>query len=159
MPPPVGLADGRLFFTRHDEKIGRELWVLDPGATAQTVGTGCGRGARLATLAATDPVSGGSVRVTGTETFPNAACALLLGVGNDRPVPLGSGCWSHVDLSRFFLVLDSFFGRAATWTRSYPVPGDPSLIGVRAMLEGWYLGTDAPSGFETTNGVRLTFGP
>jgi hypothetical protein len=45
----------------------------------------------------------------------------------------------------------------STFATSLPVPPDPSLRGIVAAVQGVFLGTDAPLGFDQSNGILLRF--
>jgi hypothetical protein len=126
-------------------------------AHAHAIGRSCGAPARATTLAATDPVLGQNSTLSGTQALPGSAGVLFLGLPAPRSFPVLS------DVCRWYLAPPMFFLGAvgvttSTWSSTLPIPNDASLIGALVRVQGVFVPTDAPNGFDVTNGVNLHLG-
>ncbi|MEM7204696.1 MAG: ELWxxDGT repeat protein [Planctomycetota bacterium] len=153
-PRAMLLSRGRVLFSADDNLLGRELWSVDPGATAQPVGAACGGGAPPQ-LATDDPVLGGIVTVT-TRAPPTSAGAVLLGL----PVPaqpLGSGCFLYLAPATSTVLAPVPAGPSR---RSFaiPLPQAVALAGVRVSLQAVLAPSTAPLGADLSNAVWWTLG-
>jgi len=146
-----------ILFGAMDPIAGTELWVLDPGATAQSFGRGCGASTPPPALHASDPVLGGTMLVSGGNAPPKTAGVLLLSAPTTASLALGAGCRIYVDPASIALAA-GFLVAKPDWTLPFFLPNDASLHGVRADLQALMGPTAAPLGFELTNGVLLTLG-
>ena len=156
-PRPAGLSRGLLYFRHDDGKRGAELWVLDPGATAQSIGYGCGVASRVPKITASDPVLGRRANVRGTNAPAGSLAALLCSARPRSPAPLGYGCTSYVSTGSF-AILSAFAVRQSTWMQSTPLPNDPRLLGARSVVQTWFFATKSALGLESSNAVLWTLG-
>ncbi|MEM7202590.1 MAG: hypothetical protein AAF628_20145 [Planctomycetota bacterium] len=149
--PAVVLSRGVVLFAADDGQRGRELWRVDPGATAQSLGFGCG-----ATLLSEDPVIGTTVAVTGTAQ-PGATGALLLS-GIAPPIRLGGApCQLVVDPGTVAMIAAPT-APAGSWRADLPLPNAGALIGVRAAVQAVFAGSALPPGADLTGGSYWTLG-
>ncbi len=155
--PAFTLSAGRVLFAADDGVHGSEPWILDPGATAQVVGAGCGAG-RAPSLRATDPVIGQAAQIEGADAPAGAAGFLLLGAPAPGLALPGSPCFAYVSPLGMSVVATFAVGATSTWSTSLFVPNAPALRGVGVALQAVMGFTAMPLGIDVTNGVRWTLG-
>ena len=145
-----------LYFMADDSQAGRELWVVDLGATAQPVGVSCADPTQMLRLSSDDPVLGTTVVVTGAGSLPGTSGALLLGAPGVG-FPLASACYFYLQPAGL-AVLAPVQAVGSSWTVSVPLPNVPALAGVRAGLQAVLGPTSVPVGADVTNSVLWTLG-
>lgn len=157
-PTIFPLSSGKLFFSAEHQTSGRELWCIDPGATAQPVGSGRSTVGAPPALRATDPVLGSTMTVTLDGAPSGTAGYLLLCPPAPQPYDLGNGYLAYVDPTFIFFfsgLKPNTQGKASLFL---PVPNVPALDGYRFMLQAWVGPTGSPYGIDFSNGVYLTLG-
>ncbi len=83
---------------------------------------------------------------------------VLLGAKPDRPGSIaGTNCWVYFD-PRSFDALLTFPATSSSWTRGLPLPADPGLKGLTAVIQAAWGPTTTPLFADLTNGVFLTLG-
>ncbi len=148
--PPL-LFRGKVLLTMNDVLHGAEPWIVDTGATARKVGRPSG----TAELECGDPVLGGILPLAFTGVPAGAVPILLAGLPGKAAVPLSRGAEFYLDPSAGLLFSGILPGGRTTW----PLPGNPSLAGLRLGLQGLAFPTGVPPlGADFTNGVFLTLG-
>lgn len=148
------LSRGSVLFTADDGATGVELYRFDPGASVQRVGTSCG--STRPDLAATDPVLGKTIRLSADRAPLQTIGLLKLGFPDPAPIAL-PGCFSYVDLRRFYLDLGVQFVTSPRWSVAVPVPNDAGLLGAGIAVQAWYVRVE-PLAFELSNGLYATLG-
>jgi ELWxxDGT repeat protein len=156
-PDDLTLCCGELLLVADDGWIGRELWKLNPGATAEPFGLGCGKGPRTPSFRGSDPAIGTTMTLSGHDAMPLSAGIVLLGLEGAAPIPLGFGCRLYLAPSPLITLLAVGIG-GSSWSVGLPIPNDASLIGGKAALQTLMAPTDGGLGFDLTNGLRLVFG-
>jgi ELWxxDGT repeat protein len=154
VPERFTVSGGRLLFTANDGVSGQELWVIDPGGTAERVGLPCGSGADLT---ATDPVLGAVMVVSGSRAPSSAIGFVLIGLPQAPLAITSVPCFLYLQPPSF-AVLSSFSTAGATWSLPVPIPNAGSLQGLSFALQAVLAPTTSASGFDTTNGVFATLG-
>jgi len=154
LPTFVTLAGGRILFAGDSASSGRELWVVDPGATAQSTGAGCSHRTAVPSLTMSDPVLGGAALLRGFDAPLPSAAVLVLGPRPASNAYLGASCYLYVNLP-LSVVLGVVLPTGPSWSLPVFVPPSSSLTGVRAVLQAVYV---APVGLEFSNAVVLTLG-
>lgn len=131
---------------------------MDPGASSQVFGVGCANG-RIPSLHATDPILGGTLRISVEGTQGRAAGVLVI-----SPIPVRAQpfpkvrCTLYADLS---IVIPALFrtGPDGSWRASFPMPNAPGLNGAWSILQaGVGLGPSAVDS-ALTPAVRAQLGP
>ena len=150
--PVFAVSRGKVYLAADDGVHGREPWVVDNGATATSIGRGCGS----TSLTATDPILGQKMTIAGKTKVPNAIHVLLLGVPHDSPIRIVGNCTSYLRLTT--LALLHVTPQTLSWTVPALIPNDKNLIGGTATMQTWVLPASFPKGFELSNGVNLSFG-
>jgi ELWxxDGT repeat protein len=150
---PLG---GNLVFLANTPATGIEPFAVPLDAHGQAVGTACGAPARATTLAATDPVLGGTCTLSGREAFPGSAGVLFCGTPAAAPIPFGACRWLLSPASFFFLAAVPTSG--TTWSMALPIPNDLALVRVLLRAQGVFAVTDAPGGFDVSNAANLNLG-
>ena len=89
----MALCRGRVLLGARQSSVGDEIYTLDPGASVQRVGDGCGTGLRTPQFAATDPVLGLTMTLDG-RAAPAPSVGVVLG-GVPAPIPFGNGGETH----------------------------------------------------------------
>jgi ELWxxDGT repeat protein len=156
-PDDLVLFDGKIFFAAQTKETGRELFSYDPGGMAISIGFGCSARALTPIIETTDPVLGSTVEVTGKNSPLLSVGYLNLGFLADKPVDFGLGCTVYLDTAQPIALIGVVDVKNSTWTESFDVPNDPSLIGQPFVLQAAYLFTLVPS-FELSNAVSLNVG-
>jgi len=152
------LSGGKLFFRANDGAKGIELWALKPGATGQSIGHGCPPSG-APTLAATDPVLGGSITVA-AKGRPGAGLALLVGLKNN-PVAtgIGLGCHLYVDPNKSPILLFFTPANDGSWKLTTKIPNSAAAVGLEVMLQvGYGPSGTLPLGVDLSPGMKLTLG-
>jgi len=152
LPGSFVLSSGRVIFVADDGMHGAEPWVIEPGATSQSIGLRCARSGTAPRLGATDPVLGGSTRLTATNGPAATAGFLILGLRNGAPIGV-LGCTLYVGLPLGWMPLT-----VPTAQGDLAVPSDPSLAGALIAIQAWYFPTDGTPAPSASNGVYLTLG-
>ncbi|MEM7203709.1 MAG: ELWxxDGT repeat protein [Planctomycetota bacterium] len=155
-PRGLTLSNGRVLFAATDNVVGRELWAVHPGATAQPVGESCADPAQLLRLAAGDPALGALVQIRVLGALPGTAGALLLGPPSSA-VAVGSGCSLYLNPAGL-ATLAPIVASSSAWAVSVRLPTTPELTGVRTSLQAILGPTPAPLGADLTNAVFWTLG-
>ena len=159
-PLQASLVRGRLVFDAWDATYGVEPFAYWPGATAQAIGWSCGTTqptVRRSQLAASDPVLGGVIQFEGSDAPGGALGSIFLGFPAPSPIPLGGECRSWIDLNAY-IALPPFWNTAGAWQSNLAIPLDPAFQGVSLVAQCFYVGSNAPLGYEASNGVMLGFG-
>lgn len=151
------LLGSLVFFSADDGVNGRELWVVDNGATASSAGAGIGVPGRKPFQFSTDPLIGQISSLAGGNAFPGASGFVLLGLPAIAPLRLPSGHEFYFDFSAPVPTLHAFTA-TASWSHSVLIPAVPSFAGASLMVQTGFLGTDNPTGLDLTNGVHWTLG-
>ena len=155
-PRGITLSGGRLLFSADDNYRGRELWMFDPGATAQPVGIGCASPGVVPRLDSDDPVLGATAVVRGTGAMPGTAGALLLSVPR-APLSLAPGCFLYLDTTSLAILTPVVAG-GSSWSVPVPVPATPTLLRLRVGLQAALGPTAASLGADLTNALFWTIG-
>jgi ELWxxDGT repeat protein len=157
-PLYMTLSGGKLFFRATDGRKGYELWMVDPGATGQSIGQGCPVPG-TPSLTSTDPVLGGNVTLSASGK-PGIGLALLLGVRqNPLSTSVGFGCHVYVDITTPHIL--QFYTPAAngSWKLNLAVPNNAALKGVEVMAQVGYGPTGTlPFGIDLSPAMKLTLG-
>jgi ELWxxDGT repeat protein len=150
-------SGGRLVFSAQQVQTGRELWVLDLPATAQSFGHGCASSGRQPTLLATDPVLGANLGLRGEEGVGPAAAVVFVGRPTTTPGLLAPGCEVYLEPTLLVPLLTvPVSGRR--WSTILPIPNDQSLAGAKLVLQAFLAPSGSPLGFDSTNAVLLVLG-
>ncbi len=149
--------DGKLLFNAVDSSLGRELFVLDVGASSSTVGRGWGEAGRDLRLEATDPVLAGTMLVKGTNANLLGNTAVLLSWPTVQPSPLIGGLFAHVALGNS-ATLSQFTSAGSNWQVPVSIPNIPGMSGITLVMQAIQWPARTPVGFEGSNAVRITFG-
>ena len=150
------LVNGRIIFTADDLKFGNELWVLDPGATAQVLGLGCTPRGIAPTLQGSDPVLGGNMRLDGNNARSSAGLLLI----STRALPsiaLRAGCRIFLALPNL-TVLASFPVTNGKWSLPLFIPNQKSLLGLQVAVQSFHPNSSSALGFDLSNGLLLSLG-
>jgi len=129
------------------------LNISESSAVATTFGTSCG--AFPIALAGLPPRLGqiGTLSVSGAR--PNAAG--IMGFGGVPAVPGAIGaCPLYIDVAGPTFVINTFASDATgSWSYTDTLPSDPSIACLTIAVQAATL---HPDGFESSNGLQLTFG-
>jgi ELWxxDGT repeat protein len=151
-PGAMALVGGELLFAATGPDGDRELYRYSlPGAHVVDLGFG-GNGAGLA---ATSPLVGGSMVATVTDAPAGSIGLLLMSArasANATLVLPGNASW--IDATSFLILGVSSL---PTWAVASTIPLDPSLTGLEANLQAWFLPPEILPAL-TSNGLRLVFG-
>ena len=150
------LFNGKLIFAADDPEIGRELWVLDPGATTQSLGLACSTQMSSPTLDGSDPVLGGNMLLKGKNASGNAGLLLL----STRSVPslsISASCTTALAPANL-MILGTFPVTNGTWTVPMFIPNLKSLIGLQVVLQALHPNSSSALGFDLSNGLLLSLG-
>jgi ELWxxDGT repeat protein len=153
-PTDLALSHGRLMFSADNGVFGRELWSVDPGATAQKVGRGSVVPGRNPRLRASDPVTGQTMTMTAEGGMPGGSGLLVIGLSSPTVQSL-AGLRIYFDLQAPFFSLPMQLDGNGTATLGVSIPAN--LTGL-ATVQSAFLATNAPQGIDVTNGVILSFG-
>lgn len=152
----IAHVNGGVYWNANHELYGDEpTWMAFDRGNSQPIGTSCGL---LETrLAASDAVLGQSLTLRGTGVFAGALGLVVIMLPAVPPIPFGPTCFAYGDPSFAFTV--GVFGVSGpTWNLGVALPGDPSVLGMRVVFQGAYLGGSTPGGLVTTNGVLSQVG-
>jgi len=148
--------NGRAYFGANDGTKGTEIWYVDNGATAIPIGDVMDGTA----MAATDPVLGKNITISGTTTVTNPLNVVCLGIADSQPKSLGTfvpGSYAYFQLTNFFVIVGNIPGKA--FATVLGVPNDPTLIGDSAVLQVYSLDAkNFPAKTQVSNGVHITMG-
>ena len=97
-PAFLAVNQGTLFLRAKTIYVGAELFKIEIGASAQSIGTGCSANGVAPTLVATDPVWNGSLSFRVGSAPSNASGILLLGLPGG-PTAIGGGCLLHLNVA------------------------------------------------------------
>lgn len=153
--PPV-LSGGKVLLAATTSLTGRELYRYDAGATAQTLGRGCGIAPPYPRLTANDPVLGLTCVLRG-ELFPDDRTALVVVAPPATPLELSPGCQLYVDLAQP-VATHTLHTSGSRWDLRFAVPCDPALAGVVLAAQAWVGPASTPLGLEFASAVYLTLG-
>ncbi|MBI5852928.1 MAG: hypothetical protein HZB39_18110 [Planctomycetes bacterium] len=159
LQPEYSSAGGRIFFTKADPRAGREPHVIDAGAAVHRLSEGCGIGARRAELwASLGGSPGGGLAIEGRSSAGSVA-QLVLSAPPMRPLafPQNGPCTLDVDPNAWVLLASMPIANDR-FAQSWPLPDDPALYGLQAVVQGFVGPTNAPLGADFTNGLLLTIG-
>ncbi len=157
-PDGFVLSRGRVVFAADGDAAGRELWSVDPGASVQSIGRGCGGGTRVPRLSMDDPVLGAPIRFHGRDAFVGSSVNLFVAGGHPRPLSLGASCRVFVDPSSMALV-GAWPVTASTWSNTVgAVPNLAALVGAPLSAQALFAPTDAARGFDLSGGLWLVVG-
>ncbi len=151
-------AGGNLYFVANDGANGGELYTVGNDGTSSYLGAGCGTATRVPTISATDPVLGKTMTMEGTDAYVGSTRFLVMGLPSLSGLTVSTGCTSWVDLTIPHVIFGISKMTTSTWSLGLPIPSSTSYAGVQVALQGWYLPTDAPAGWDLTNGLLLTVG-
>ncbi len=156
--PVNALVGGRLLVSARDPVLGRELTVIDPGATSQSTGVGCGSvlGTPPRMEGVTDPVLAGALVLDVAGRVSGAAGLLLVGVPGKPSLARSPACYSH--LAAAPLVAWPAMSTANGFRAQLPVPNSPALLGVRIVAHAVSGVVGVPGSFAMSNPVRATLG-
>ena len=129
------------------------LNISESSAVATTFGTSCG--AFPIALAGLPPRLGqiGTLSVSGAR--PNAAGILAFGGVPSVPGAIGA-CPLYIDVAGPTFVVNTFASDATgSWSYTDTLPSDPSIACLTIAVQAATL---HPDGFESSNGLQLTFG-
>jgi ELWxxDGT repeat protein len=155
---PLGVFGNDLMLFAGDGLTGIELWSVDTGATAQTVGVPCGGARGGPRLAVPDPVLGSILTADGTNIVNGSFAFLMLGLPAATPFAvLGSDCWLEMEPGTISAT-GVFPVSAGAVQFLVPVPNLTALTGLRFVLQAAATPTPAPWGWDVTNGVAVTIG-
>lgn len=157
-PDGFVLSRGRVVFAAEGDAAGRELWAIDPGASVQTIGRGCGAGTRVPRLAMDDPVLGAPIRFRGRNAFVASSVNLFVAGGHSRPLSLGADCRVFVDPASMALIGAAPVAAAAWSHTAGAVPNVAALVGIPLSAQALFAPTDATRGFDLSGGLRLVLG-
>ena len=149
-------ANGLAYVAMLDPVAGIEPHVIDLESSIEPLSRGCGAPGREAELyASLGPAPQGGLNVEGHSLAGNMAL-VFLSAPPLRPTPFPSAgrCILDVDPNAFVVLLQTPLtnGRFA---RSWPLPAEPALRGVSAVLQAAFAPTNAPLGFDLSNGLLV----
>ncbi len=153
-PTGMTLSSGALLFGADDATRGRELWLVEPGATSQPVGQGCLSGSPALRLWADDPVLGATAFVRGSGARPGTSGALLLGSPRP-PTELAPGCSLYLNLEGL-VILASLAPTTGDWSLPIPLPLSTALHGVHVGLQAVLGPAPTTLGADLTSSVVWT---
>jgi Regulator of chromosome condensation (RCC1) repeat len=126
-------------------------------AAVAAVGAGCG-GVGMPVFGCNAPRIGQNLNFTLAQVTPNASGSLFYSGVPPAPTVLGSGCIVELDLATFAAFTSVVASPVGSWTASFGVPYDPSLVGLQFALQIALFGTTGPLGFDLSNGLITTVG-
>ena len=136
---------------QHDT-VGR----YDVAASVVSVGTGCG-GAGTPSLAYDVPKLGATVTFALTNGTPSTSGAQLSSLVPAAPTFFG-GCFIQVDPLAASLLFPVTTDALGSWSVSFIVSNDPTLVGQRFVTQILLYGTNGPHGIDLTNGLIVMAG-
>ncbi len=148
---------GKVYFDHDDGVHGREPWVVSAGATAKTLGEGCGVGPRTPWLAASDPVLGRAWTFSGGGGPTGSIGLAVLGVPAVWPTRLAGHCVDYLRPASLSVVKSTSRADLA-WQQSTALPNDPALNGLQLGLQYWVGPSSNPLGVESSPMVWLSLG-
>ena len=152
------LTAGRLVLGLESGNIGSELFGIDlvanGQASAQLRGIPCGAQTG-ATLRASDPVLGGTLRITGSNAPAGTSGVLSMSLAQ-APIPI-SGCDFYLDVNSLF-VIGTGVQSAGNWRLNFPVPNLASLLRVPVVFQCGFGPTVGALGMDLTNGAFVVVG-
>jgi hypothetical protein len=153
---------GKLVFLAEDPVLGHQPHALDLWASTKAIGNGCARGNAEPTLAATDPILGGTLQVDLSSSHATQGALLVFGLPHAsalQQVRFPGGCVVLFDaaMPTFAVPLRTDATGAARLTASLPLL--PALIGARVVVQA-AAGATATPPFRTdlSAGVELKLG-
>ncbi|MBK8979296.1 MAG: hypothetical protein IPM29_25645 [Planctomycetes bacterium] len=148
-------AAGQVFVDHDDVVHGNEPWVVSTGATAQSIGTGCGVGTRVPLLEASDPVLGGQWLLRGGEGPLGSTGVVMLGAPAGDPAGFGSGCTNYVEPVGAALL--AFIAQAdRDWAIRSPLPTATVLVGAQLAAQLYCWPSTNALGVEFSNALWLS---
>ncbi|MCC6783440.1 MAG: hypothetical protein IT457_11415 [Planctomycetes bacterium] len=132
VPPALGI--NRIYFRARDGVHGVELWSMPAMAASVPFGAACpGTGGLSPVLsgASAPRIGNAAYAIELADAVPGSA-ALLLASLAATSLPLGGGCWLHVDSPPIIWPVSTGSGAALI---SFPIPPIPSLAGQRILAQ------------------------
>jgi ELWxxDGT repeat protein len=148
---------GRLVWSGGTQATGTEPWAMPMPGIAHPRGQGCGTPSRKPAHFSTDPVLGTTIGLEGQNGYPGAVGFVVLGFAAAVPLPVSPTCSVQLDLSSTFL-MPPFQVVAGSWNVPLAIPNRAALTGLFLMSQTAFVGTDAPTGLEFSNGLELVLG-
>ncbi len=143
--------DGRVLFVADDGRSGREPWVFDPGAVAVRLGYPCG--VATASLTATDPLLGASLRIDCAHDSGGILAGVLL-----LSLPIQTvfeGCALFADPSQLSVPLAM---PAGAFRVDLFVPNAARFVGIVLHTQALVGLFAAPPGWALSNAMALRLG-
>ena len=134
--------------------FGHEAFTLDLGATAVTVGLGCGPRAVTPTLRSGAPRLGAITRVQGDELPGAGAAALMFAARAAQPSLLSSRCALYGNLATGAVVVPLPLANGR-FDVALSVPALPQLVSVKLSVQA---AVGSTAGLELTNGLDWSLG-
>lgn len=158
-PRDFRVLRGRVLFTADDQRTGRELHVLELGASSLPGGEGCSAARPTAQLWADDPRLGAQVRLGLRGAPARTSAVLAIGVPRLRGVHLGSGCELWPDFGKAVVLLGLQSDGQGVWSLQAAVPNSPASQGLDLSAQ-MALGPSStlPLGLDLSNAVDLQLG-
>ncbi|MFT4843467.1 MAG: ELWxxDGT repeat protein [Planctomycetota bacterium] len=149
----AGPAGGAVVWFSDDGVNGVEPWVMQlPGSSRLERDYG------PADLLASDPVLGGSLDVALSKMAPGQLGVVALGL----PVAVGPallpGRHLHFDPLTAIVLTIAVPGSSGSWAGSFPLPNQPSAVGLDAVLQPVFVSTSSPLVLDVGPAWWLSFG-
>ena len=154
-PSVLALGNGQLMVSAHSPGIGREPWLVRPGAIVDSVGQGCGAPSRTPELVSGHPILGQNWTLEGRNSFAGAVGTFLVSPLGRPSIINHWPCDVVVDPART-VILSSAPVRNRAFRSVVPLPNAPALRGLTIAVQAVAAPTDAPGGVDLTNGLYAT---
>lgn len=147
----------QVMFVGDDGTTGAELWGLDVGASAVSIGAACAAGRGAPRLLVDDPVVGTIVNSRCEGITAGAVAWLLLGLTGSEPMPVTNDC---LLLMLAGTAVDAGLSGVVQGEAQFSVfvPNSPVLLGIRVANQAAITPTPHPDGWDLSNGVITTVG-
>ena len=152
----LNAANGIAIVAMRDPIAGLEPHVIELDGSVDSLSRGCGGIGREAELfASLGPASRGGLTVEGRSSAGSVAF-VLMSAAPQRPTPFprAGRCVLDVDPNAFVVLLQSPLTNGR-FVQSWPLPAEPALRGVAAVLQAAIALTDARLGFDLSNGLLV----
>ncbi|MBI5849873.1 MAG: hypothetical protein HZB39_02365, partial [Planctomycetes bacterium] len=152
----LNAANGLAWVSAYDPVFGQEPYVIDLDSSIEPLSRGCGGLDREAELfASLGPAPLGGLTVEGRSSAGGMAL-VFLSAPPLRPTPLPSAgrCVLDVDPNAHVVLIQTPL-TSGRFARTWPLPADAALRGVQATLQAAIAPTDAPLGFDLSNGLLV----